>query len=811
MNEKRKLFLEIKEQSVLTEKNDNDIIKLTANEQSVRLLEMTEKYNECEETVRTLQKMNRELLEFKKVLERTLCDESQQTMQLQINLQKSEIYLRTVIEDKNILEFDLIQLKTEQINHNKIITEYNNYKSDFFEKENKYKDDHFNLINQNKEYSSALLDKEEEIKIFKSKIKDEILQKEKDLFDIMKMNQNLNGEVNSLKALLDFNKLETENMIINTKSEIKFQIDVEIEKRDKLQSLYEKERVIEREAYSLRVNELNGMIAERDIEREAYSLRENELNGMIAERDIEREAYSLRENELNTKIRSLVIDVEVAVDAFSNLSYKHKALADELQVYKDRLTSLPIEYESKIADITERYEETKEFTARTTQLNKELSSSLTVAREAYTVAEKEISQILVLNKELTSKVNITSSATYKTENLLINERNKNHEQCEENSILQFNLNRFENNFKLIEKELEKKEMTILEQTIILQKQTEEIASFDSIKSQSNLSNIKYDEMCAKVFNIQIINEKLEKQLIVSQEEIEKKKISENIFELSVQDLRGQLVEYENICLNLQNKLNENIKINESMELIATKNQNLLSNAILEKENMMINHNLNIDNFIEEKDTIISKLNLSYESLRNYEEMIRGLKNHLSDARAVIKEFRLKFEEIEKTEEIEKMKNDNNQKNLMKTREENYEIESGRILEMRCELAAVESEAKITINHLSNQIDMINNTNNNLKIENINLLDNITNYENIINTTNTSSDYLQNELYALKSSLEQSKQENLLLNEQRNSFLSILKSQENALHTSETRERENSEQKSKLQDQILKVRIRYKLL
>ena len=107
--------------------------------------------------------------------------------------------------------------------------------------------------------------------------------------------------------------------------------------------------------------------------------------------------------------------------------------------------------------------------------------------------------------------------------------------------------------------------------------------------------------------------------------------------------------------------------------------------------------------------------------------------------------------------------------------------------------------------------MINNTNNNLKIENINLLDNINNYENVINTTNTSSNYLQNELYALKSSLEQSKQENLLLNEQRNSFLSILKSQENALHTSETRERENSEQKSKLQDQILKVRKRYKLL
>ena len=113
MAQEKNTIISLREQLVLIE-NKNNEINFEKHALSVQLLETIEKHKKCEEEFISIQKTNRELREFKKVLESSLGDESKHSMQVEINFQKSEIYLKTTLEEKNILEINLLRLESEQ-------------------------------------------------------------------------------------------------------------------------------------------------------------------------------------------------------------------------------------------------------------------------------------------------------------------------------------------------------------------------------------------------------------------------------------------------------------------------------------------------------------------------------------------------------------------------------------------------------------------------------------------------------------------------------------------------------------------------
>jgi hypothetical protein len=158
---------------------------------------------------------------------------------------------------------------------------------------------------------------------------------------------------------------------------------------------------------------------------------------------------------------------------------------------------------------------------------------------------------------------------------------------------------------------------------------------------------------------------------------------------SLQEARGQLEEAESAAAALRRQL-----VQSTLERDSAHASVASLEAAYAKE---------LECSKAEQELFVAKLLASEDAYRLSEEVVLGMKNHLNDARLVINGLRLKFDEAEAEAEAERS-NYAYQKALDKAKVEASNADNARLLELRCELAAAESEKKSAVSKLTTQLE-----------------------------------------------------------------------------------------------------------
>ena len=218
----------------------------------------------------------------------------------------------------------------------------------------------------------------------------------------------------------------------------------------------------------------------------------------------------------------------------------------------------------------------------------------------------------------------------------------------------------------------------------------------------------------------------------------------------------------------------------------------------------------------DRDLLAAKLRATEDAYRMSEEVLHGLREHLNDARAVIKGLRSRCDEMEAEAGLEAEVQRVASKHSIalataQAQEGDGASDSAKLIDLRCELAAAESQKESQVWWLTKELEQMKKVTETLKSE-LDALRSLTTFEDDASShSHSPAKQSGTERHATRlalelscGELERSQKECRSLQLQNEEALQALSFQKSAREAAEARERDSSGQKSKLQDHVIKV-------
>ena len=221
-------------------------------------------------------------------------------------------------------------------------------------------------------------------------------------------------------------------------------------------------------------------------------------------------------------------------------------------------------------------------------------------------------------------------------------------------------------------------------------------------------------------------------------------------------------------------------------------------------------------FDGDRDLLAAKLRATEDAYRMSEEVLHGLREHLNDARAVIKGLRSRCDEMEAEAGLEAEVQRVATKHSIalataQAQEGDGASDSSDLIDLRCELASAESERESQVWRLTKELEQMKKLTETLRSE-LDALRSLTNFEYDA-SSHSPAKQSDTEPHATRlalelscGELERSQKECRRLHLQNEEALQALSFQKSAREAAEARERDSSGQKSKLQDHVIKVSL-----
>ena len=570
----------LQQTSNIGEKNNND--KFNNNKlYEFEIDKLQKKIKKNKEIFDNLEKKNIKLTESHKIL---IEDDTKLTSNIEVNHKKNddlqlnynelceEYNSREIIYKNRLLENNNLSEELEKIN-NKIIGLNKHEENLEIEKKNLK-----NLINSTIDEKENYIIRigEEKLKILES---ESVLNSKKNEITI------INNELDNLDKNLHISEetirnieKDLENLILKKDEKINDIQELKIKNKETLKTIsVEKENLLSIEQKKL--DETNDSINITNIVNEKFKRRIDETKVLIENGNSEKIRINKIYSDFQLEYSQLTESSESIAKKIENCEKEKTTIKDIVLRKRNENNKLNDIYNTLTFDIDKYNNELKGLEEGISNINSKLIQDGIILQEL----KKDILPVEETKKNLINKkVNLDDS--------IINIKEKTSEIIDENNKLQFKIQELDNDKKIRNRDLTKKQSEFETNKTIYDKYTEKLTELNKEISESG-------------FNIQTIEEDIEKI---------KKEINEK--EIKIIDLKENLYNYNN-KINKYNKVNKNLKCkldgNQFLSKFCENNINQIININNDISEEICNSESNIDELIidkNEKSIILNGLN-----------------------------------------------------------------------------------------------------------------------------------------------------------------------------------------------------------